>query len=267
MKRPIITLLTDFGTSDHYVGAMKGVILGICPQAQLVDISHEVTPYAITEAAFTLEQARRCFLPKTVHLVVVDPGVGSTRRPILAEAGGHYFVAPDNGVLSMVLDADPKHRIREITADRWFRKPVSQTFHGRDIFAPVAAHLASGVTPAKFGKRIKDCLRLNYSKPTQTPENNSTGVVIKVDRFGNIVTNFDQSYSPRLAAEPFRIQIGAKAVTRIFPSYSAGPAGKPFAIWGSSGFLEISCKQQNAAEELEVAPGSAVLLQIGRKNH
>src|SRR5580698_3490438 len=123
MKRPIITLLTDFGTVDHYAGAMKGIILGICPQAHVVDISHEVTPYAIPEAAFTLAQAWPCFPVGTVHVVVVDPGVGSSRRPIVAEAGGHYFVAPDNGVLAMVLESDPRHRVREITAERWFRKP------------------------------------------------------------------------------------------------------------------------------------------------
>ncbi|HWE53139.1 MAG TPA: SAM-dependent chlorinase/fluorinase, partial [Bryobacteraceae bacterium] len=165
MNRPVITLLTDFGLSDHYVGAMKGVMLGICAHARFVDISHDVTPYAISEGAFTLDQARRCFPAKTVHLVVVDPGVGSSRRPILAEAAGHYYVAPDNGVLSMVLESDPKHRVREITADRWFRKPVSRTFHGRDIFAPVAAHLASGAAASEFGQPIEDYLRLKVAKP------------------------------------------------------------------------------------------------------
>src|SRR5580698_5609718 len=142
MKRPVITLLTDFGSADHYVGAMKGILLSICPDAQLVDISHEITPYAIAEAAFTLAQAWTCFPEGTVHLIVVDPGVGSARRPILAEAGGHYFVAPDNGVLTMLFASTAKHNAREITTARYFRKPVSQTFHGRDIFAPVAARLA-----------------------------------------------------------------------------------------------------------------------------
>src|SRR5271155_4547567 len=123
MKRPVITLLTDFGTRDHYAGAMKGVILGICPNAQLVDISHEITPYAITEAAFTLAQAWRCFPKGTVHLIVVDPGVGSARRPILAEAAGHRFVAPDNGVLTMLFDMEAAHKVRGITASRFFREP------------------------------------------------------------------------------------------------------------------------------------------------
>jgi S-adenosylmethionine hydrolase len=263
MKRPIITLLTDFGTLDHYVGAMKGVILGICPQAQLVDVSHDVEPYAITEAAFTLDQTRRCFPPKTVHLVVVDPGVGSTRRPILALAGGHYYVAPDNGVLSMVLESDPKHRIREITSERWFRKPISQTFHGRDIFAPVAAHMACGVAAAKFGKRIEDCVQLNLSRPAQTAKATWTGVVLKIDRFGNIVTNLDRSFGPLLERKPFKIQIGSGIVTGLFSSYAVAPEGIPFAIWGSSGFLEISLKQRSAAEALETKSASAVLLLFG----
>jgi S-adenosylmethionine hydrolase len=260
MKRPIITLLTDFGTFDHYVGTMKGVILGICPQAQLVDISHDVAPYAITEAAYMLDQARRCFPPNTVHLVVVDPGVGSSRRPILAESGGHYYVAPDNGVLSMVLEADPRNRVREITSDRWFRKPVSQTFHGRDVFAPVAAHLANGVAAAKFGKRVPDCLQLNLSKPVQTAKDTWTGVVLKIDRFGNLVTNLDESFRPLLIGKPFRIQVGSGIITSLFTSYADAPDGIAFAIWGSSGFLEISLKQQSAAEVLEAESASAVLL-------
>src|SRR5579871_4616372 len=132
MPRPIVTLATDFGLSDHYVGTMKGVILGICPQAQIVDISHDVAPFAIAEGAYVIAQAYRYFPKKTVHVVVVDPGVGGARRAIVAEAGGQLFVAPDNGVLAMIY-AREKHRVRVITNDRYFRKPVSRTFHGRDI--------------------------------------------------------------------------------------------------------------------------------------
>src|SRR5580698_10812564 len=138
MKRPLITLLSDFGVADHYVASMKGVILSICPNANLIDITHEVTPFAIPEAAYTLAQAWQCFPKGTIHLAVVDPGVGSTRRPIVAEVAGHRFVAPDNGLLSMVLLARPRPRVREITAARYFRQPISNTFHGRDIFAPAA---------------------------------------------------------------------------------------------------------------------------------
>src|SRR5579863_7142588 len=140
--------------SDHFVGVMKGVILGIQPAAQIVDISHGVQPFEITDGAFTIAQAYRYFPKKTIHVVVVDPGVGSARRPLLAEAGGQYFIAPDNGVLSMVFAHEATVRVRHITADKYFLQPVSRTFHGRDVFSPAAAHLAAGVTPAQFGKRI-----------------------------------------------------------------------------------------------------------------
>src|SRR5438309_3370657 len=146
MPKPILTLTTDFGLSDHYVGAMKGIILGICPQAQIVDITHDVTAYEITEGAYVIDQAYRSFPKKTVHVVVVDPGVGTARRPILMEAAGQYFIAPDNGVLSMIYLRE-KHKVRLIANEKYFRKPVSRTFHGRDIFSPVAAHIAAGAPP------------------------------------------------------------------------------------------------------------------------
>src|SRR5437764_13013820 len=154
----IITLTTDFGLSDHYVGVMKGVILGIAPAARIVDLSHQVAAYEIGEAAFLIAQAYRYFPKKTVHVIVVDPGVGTARRPILAEVAGQFFVAPDNGVLGMIYTLG-KHKVRAITNARYFLKPVSQTFHGRDVFAPVAAHLAKGVAPARLGKPIEDYLR------------------------------------------------------------------------------------------------------------
>jgi S-adenosylmethionine hydrolase len=150
VTRPVITLTTDFGLSDHFVGVMKGVILDIQPAAQIVDISHGVQPYQILDGAFTIAEAYRYFPKKTIHVVVVDPGVGSARRPLLAEMGGQCFVAPDNGVLSMVF-AREKTKVRHITNQRYFLHPLSRTFHGRDVFSPVAAHLAAGVTPAKFG--------------------------------------------------------------------------------------------------------------------
>ena len=158
MARPILTLTTDFGLSDHYVAAMKGVVLAICPQAQIVDISHGVPAFAISEGAYLIAQAYRYFPRKTVHVVVVDPGVGTDRRPIVAEAGGQFFVAPDNGVLAMIY-AREKHTVRALTNRKYFLKPVSQTFHGRDIFAPAAAHLAAGVAPASSGK-----LRMSVSR-------------------------------------------------------------------------------------------------------
>src|SRR5258708_3983906 len=164
MSRPILTLTTDFGLGDQYVGTMKGVILGIGPDAQIVDISHGVRPFAIAEGAYTIAQAWRYFPAGTVHVVVVDPGVGTSRRPILVEAGGHFFIGPDNGVLSMVYLREPA-KVRLISNERLFRQPVSGTFHGRDIFAPVAAHVAAGVAPVDVGDVIDDYLQPDFVTP------------------------------------------------------------------------------------------------------
>jgi S-adenosylmethionine hydrolase len=260
MPRPIVTLLTDFGTADHYAAAMKGVMMCICPDARFLDISHEVTPFAVAEAAYTLAQSWRLFPKGTIHLVVVDPGVGSARKPILAEAGGHFFVAPDNGVLSMVLDAVPQHTIREITASEYFRQPVSQTFHGRDIFAPVAAHLAAGVPPEKFGEVIDDAVRLGFGKPVQIAENNWTGMILKIDWFGNIVTSFHAEQFAWVATQPFELRVGSGAVRRFCANYASAQSEEPFVIAGSGGYLEISANEGNAAKVLGVSLGASVQL-------
>jgi S-adenosylmethionine hydrolase len=247
---------------------MKGVMLGICPDAQLVDISHEITPFAIPEAAFTLEQAWPCFPKGTVHLVVVDPGVGSARRPILVEAGGHLFVAPDNGVLTMLYESTMKHRDREITASRYFRDPVSQTFHGRDIFAPVAAQLARGILaakfdPARFGKRIKDAVRLDFAKPVRRGPKRWTGAVLRIDRFGNLITNFDSNAWRQLSERAFEMKIGTRSVGKLAPHYAGMPAGELFAIAGSAGYIEISMDQASAAAAVDARPGKLVELRLG----
>jgi hypothetical protein len=265
MKSPVITLLTDFGSSDHYVAAMKGVLLGICPEAQLVDISHEIAPYAITEAAFTLSQAWTCFPDGTVHLVVVDPGVGSARRPLLVEAAGHRFVAPDNGVLTMLYDAVPAHEAREITASRYFREPVSRTFHGRDIFAPVAAALANGargLAPAEIGPRIGDYQRLNFAKPAQTGPRTWIGTILKADRFGNLITNFPSETWQRITTQPFEMKVGARAVSRMASNYAEMPEGEPFVIAGSAGFWEISVNRESAAKAVGAASGDTLELRL-----
>jgi hypothetical protein len=246
---------------------MKGVMLTICPGAQLVDISHEITPYAIPEAAYTLEQAWRCFPEGAVHLVVVDPGVGSARRPILVEAGGHHFVAPDNGVLTMLFDSMPGHKVRTITASRYFREPVSPTFHGRDVFAPVAARLAADLhgaqrDPARFGKRIKDAVRLDFAKPERRGPKRWTGAILKIDRFGNLITNFDSNAWRQLSEEPFEMKIGTRRVVNLAAHYAAMPAGELFAIAGSAGFLEISMNKESAAAAVNARPGSVVELRL-----
>jgi hypothetical protein len=260
MKRPVITLLSDFGLADHYVAVMKGVILGICPDACLVDISHDITPFAIPEAAYTLAQAWRCFPIGTVHLAVCDPGVGSSRRAIVVEAAGHRFVAPDNGLLSMVLDAVRTAKIREISAIPYFRQPVSQTFHGRDIFAPVAAHLGNGLAASKLGKTISDPVRGDFAKPTQISTTHWTGTVLKIDRFGNIISNLDWDSFHAISECPFTIKLARRKVTHFYSNYSAAPEGQLFAMRGSSGYMEVSLNQSNAARKLSVGPGSTVEL-------
>ncbi len=209
---PIVTLLTDFGLRDYYVSAMKGVMLGICPDARLIDITHQIDPFDIEGAAFTLAQAYPCFPAGTVHLVVVDPGVGSARRALVVEAGGHRFVAPDNGVLTFPMVRNPRHTAHEITSERYFRQPVSRTFHGRDIFAPVAAHLATGVPAGEIGGRIADAVRLDIGAPVARGEGRWSGKVLRVDHYGNVVTNFESAAFGEIETNSFEFRLGSAIV-------------------------------------------------------
>ena len=261
MRKPIVTLTTDFGLADHYAGVMKGVILGICPEAQIVDISHEVRPFEISQAAFLLAQAYRYFPPKTVHVAVVDPGVGSARRPLLIEADKHYFVAPDNGVLTMVYSGVP-HNARHITADRYFLKPTSSTFHGRDIFSPVAAHLARGVRTSSFGKLVEDHLKVAFDKPQRTGRRLWSGTILHIDRFGNIVTNFYAKDFPEMEARPFELAIGPRKIHRLAVNYAGMEPGEVFLVVGSSGYYEISANQEPAAKLLGCGVGAPCDLSI-----
>jgi S-adenosylmethionine hydrolase len=258
---PIITLTTDFGLTDHFVGAMKGVILGIEPAAQVIDISHGVQPYEIADGAFTISQAYRYFPQKTIHVVVVDPGVGSARRPLLAEMAGQYFVAPDNGVLSMIF-AREQAKVRHITGERYFLHPVSRTFHGRDVFSPVAAHLAAGASPAKFGKRIEDYLRAYFEKPTQTGKHTWTGTILKADHFGNLATNFHSDQFPSIRTHAFSLKAGLQQITRLALTFSECAPGELSVIVGSSGYLELAASQDSAARILGCGAGAPVELTL-----
>jgi S-adenosylmethionine hydrolase len=257
MKEPVITLLTDFGLADHYVAAMKGVILGICPRARLIDITHQITPFSISEGAYTLAQAWKYFPRGTVHLAVVDPGVGSARRAMAAEMDGHRFVAPDNGLLTMVLGSDAK--VREITARRYFREPVSNTFHGRDIFAPVAAYLAKGLALSRVGKPLADPIMGNFATPIQLPDGRWRGTVLSIDRFGNVITNFDWAAFHEIALRPFSLKLASRMLTKYSATYASAPVGKPFVVQGSSGYIEVSINKSNAAAFLNVLPGATVI--------
>lgn len=256
----IVTLTTDFGLSDHFVGVMKGVILGIAPRAEVVDITHGIGAFQISEGAFVVAEAYRYFPKKTVHVIVVDPGVGTARRPILAEVAGQYFVAPDNGVLSLVY-AREKHKVREITAEKYFLKPVSRTFHGRDIFAPVGAHLAKGVPPARFGKRIPDYCRSQFAEPVRTGKRFWQGAILKIDHFGNLITNFHIAQFPVLETRPFQLSVGQAAITELKRTF-AEAGREPGLVVGSSGYLEVVINQDSAARRLSVGVGAPVDLTV-----
>ena len=239
---------------------MKGVILSIAPQARIVDITHEVHPYEIAEGAFVIAQAYRYFPKKTIHVIVVDPGVGSERRPIVAEMAGQFFVAPDNGVLSMIWAREPKRRVRHITNAKYFLQPVSRTFHGRDIFAPSAAHLAAGIPAARLGKTIDDYVKLSLGQPTRTGKRVWTGTILKVDRFGNLITDLSASDFPDLGARHFELNAGLQQISRLANTFSECPPGELFVVAGSSGYLEVAVNQGSAAKLLGVSSGSPVEL-------
>jgi len=258
----IITLTTDFGLSDPFVGIMKGVMLGITPAARLIDISHDVRSYDVFEAAALIQSAYPYFPPGTVHLIVVDPGVGSARRPLAAAARGHIFVAPDNGVLSCVLIGEWAHEVFEITDRSLFLNPVSQTFHGRDIFAPVAAHLAAGVSIDSVGPRITDFVRKPLPRPALRG-GKLIGSVLRVDRFGNIITNLRRTD----LVPDFNLRIAGQPVTRWCSSFAEGVPGEVFAIEGSAGYVEIVMNQASAADRLQVQSGAEIEVESGSPNH
>ena len=264
--RPIVTLTTDFGISDHFVGTMKGVILDIAPDAEIVDISHAVQAFDVLDGALTISQAYSYFPTRTVHLVVVDPGVGTARRPIIASTDLYHFVAPDNGVLSLIYGREDRLRVRHVSSQHYFREPISNTFHARDIFAPVAAYLAKGVDSEKFGDEIDDYVRFNSPKPKPVNSETLRGVVLKVDRFGNLITNITPQDAPMLFLEQppaFKIVVGKQEVTEMKTSYADGAPNEIFGILGSMGFLEIATNRGPAAQILGVGKGSDVSVVIG----
>jgi S-adenosylmethionine hydrolase len=252
----VVALLTDFGTRDYYVGAMKGTILSIAPSAVIVDITHDVPAQNISEASFTLQACYRDFPAGTIFVAVVDPGVGSGRQALLVEAEGYYFLAPDNGLLSFVLsDEAPTFAL---TNEQYFRAPVSKTFHGRDIFAPVAGHLSLGVSPEEFGEPVSDPVRI----PERTPRNIDGGVegeIIHIDRFGNLVTNVTTNALPA----SYSVEINGTVLEKRCRYYAEANKGELFSIAGSAGFLEISICGGSAAKELGARPGSSIVVRTG----
>lgn len=264
---PIITLLTDFGTQDPFVGIMKGVILGICPEATVVDLCHDLTPFEIPEAGFTLCQSFRYFPAGSIHVVVVDPGVGSDRRPLLVEAFGHRFIGPDNGLFTMLFrdakstGAKTPYKVRAITNPKVTLPEVSNTFHGRDVFAPAAAHLAAGRKVSSFGPRVEDAVRQEWDLPVRTGKRFWSGSVFKVDRFGNLITNFASSAFP-LVPGTFELQAGMERISQSCGCYADAKPGELVLIAGSSGYWEIALNQSSAAKKLGLVAGSPLELAI-----
>ena len=263
MARPIVTLTTDYGTNDHLVGVMKGVILSINPEINIVDITHSVLPHDLLDGALAIGQAYKYFPPKTVHVVVVDPSVGTERRPILVAGDTHYFVAPDNGVLSSVYDQSEALYAWNIVSEHYFRNPVSKTFHGRDIFAPVAAWMTKSWQTSAFGEPITDFVRFTIPKP-KVSGNTAKGIVLRVDYFGNLVTNFTPGDVPALAAADgkFTIRAGNGAITKMVPTFANGAAGEAVGVIGSSGYLEIAVNKGSAARTLGVGRGAEVTVEL-----
>jgi S-adenosyl-L-methionine hydrolase (adenosine-forming) len=262
----LITFTTDFGLTEHYVGAMKGVVYSINPAAELVDITNAIQSFDILDGAIAIAQAYSYFPKDTIHVVVVDPGVGGQRRPILVNAGQYQFVAPDNGVLSLVYEREERISVRHITAEHYYRQPVSNTFHGRDIFAPVAAYLSKGVEAAKFGDEITDYTRFAAPKPKPAGPNSWKGVVLKTDKFGNLITNITPKDVPQIfdgSSQGFKILAGKAEVTKLYSSYSAGSPGELFALLGSTGFLEISTNKGSASRLAGADRGTEVTVLAG----
>jgi S-adenosylmethionine hydrolase len=261
VPNPIITLTTDYGTNDHLVGTIKGVILKINPDATIVDITHHVTPFDLLDGALAIGSAYSYFPSRTIHVVVVDPGVGTPRRPLLVTSETQYFVAPDNGVLSMIYERDPNVIVRYANVEHYYLQPVSNTFHGRDVFAPIAAWLSKSGQTAAMGEEITDYKKFAIPKP-KAADGISKGVIMRVDAFGNLVTNFrgeDMGGANGNGGVAFKL--GTHTVSHVVDTFASGNSGEPVAYIGSSGYVEIAVNKGNAAKTLAIGRGAPVTLE------
>jgi S-adenosylmethionine hydrolase len=262
MPRPIVALLTDFGTKDHYAGTLKGVVLSVCPDATLVDIGHDIPAHDVLGGALELAACYRYFPIGTIFLVVVDPGVGSSRRGIAADVGDYRFVAPDNGVLSAVFLESPPKRVVELTERKYSRPTVSRTFEGRDRFAPAAGFLAKGIAIVSLGKAIKDFHRIELPRPS-VHDSELSGEVVRVDRFGNLITNIDRrSFEQFAGLGAIAVLVGGREVPRIVATYADAPAGELCALFGSTDHLEVAINAGDAARTLGLGRGAAATVRL-----
>ena len=260
MARPVIGLLTDFGTRDHYAGTMKAVILGICPEATLVDITHDIPAHDMLTATLELAASYKYFPTGTIFLVVVDPGVGSARRGIAADTGEYRFVAPDNGVLTAVLKETPARRVVELTERRYARATVSRTFEGRDRFAPAAGWLAKGIDLSALGRSAGSIHHIAIPAP-QIEGEVLTGEVLRVDRFGNLVTNIDRKMFDKFAnADGIEISAATHRIGRVVATYAEASADEVCALFGSTDHLEIAVNAGNASDRLNLSRGAPVTI-------
>lgn len=257
-ERVIITLTTDFGSRDAYAGVMKGVILSIAPHATVIDITHAVPPQDVRHAGFVLASAIPYFPPDAIHVAVVDPGVGTERRPIAVETQRARYVAPDNGILTFALQRDPPVRIVHLTNEEHWLPSVSATFHGRDIFAPVAAHLACGVPIEALGESIDVIEELPLSRPVRRPDGSILGHVQYIDHFGNCVTDIPVEWLPPDAF--VWVEVAGTRVGGLAPAYAAVAPGDPVALIGSTGYLEIAVREGNAAQRFGISVGDPVVV-------
>jgi len=254
----IITLMTDFGTKDGYVGAMKGVILGINPQCTVVDITHEIPPQGVFEGAFVLGNTYCSFPLGSIHLAVVDPGVGTQREALVVETEGYYFVGPDNGIFTWIFRGGEVRQVIGIRNRDFFLEPISQTFHGRDIFAPIAAHLSRGREPHEFGVKLDTWSEIDIPEP-KTTDKGFAGEVIHIDRFGNLITNLSRRILEPLAGQgPLQIHVRDKRIVGLKTAYVQATEGELMAIFDSFDLLEISVMGDSAGEALKAAKGEKV---------
>jgi hypothetical protein len=254
----IITLTSDFGLQDHYVSAMKAVILGIAPDARLIDISHDIPPQDIMAGAWVVRNAAFLFPPGTVHLVVVDPGVGTPRHPIALKAGDQYFVGPDNGIFSLFFDEFEFEAVKINNKDYWRQEGLSKTFHGRDVFAPVTAHLSNGVSFDEIGEPIEELVTYHWAVPI-ADKDGLQGWVVHIDRFGNLITNIsEQLFEEHIKKKDVKIYVGNTMLKKIVSTFGDVEEGEPAAFIGSSGMLEIGINKGNAGRMLSVDKGAQI---------
>jgi S-adenosylmethionine hydrolase len=257
-RYPIITLLTDFGTKDHYVASMKGVILNINPRCTLVDITHEVDPQDIRGGAMLLANAFSHFPRGTIHIAVVDPGVGGKRKPILIETKNYFFVGPDNGLFTMAGQRDRVKQAINLTNPKYFLPDISATFHGRDIFAPAAGHLSLGINPNVFGKKLDHWVKLDLKEPEVKGEK-LLGEILLIDRFGNLISNIEkEEFISFVKGRLFLIRAGNKTIRDLKKGYYEGEENEPMALFGSGGFLEIAVREGSAEKTLKVRKGDPI---------